>query len=52
MGTDPNIHDSMADTDGDGLLDILDPAPADPATPVQSSAAFTIIHPAQGATLP
>jgi len=52
MGTDPNIHDSMADTDGDGLLDMLDPAPADPAAPAQSSAAFTVIHPAQGAALP
>ena len=52
MGTDPGIHDSMADTDGDGLLDMLDPAPADPADPDQSPATFTIIHPAQGATLP
>ena len=52
MGTDPGIHDSMADTDGDGLLDMLDPAPADPADPVQSPATFTIIHPAQGASLP
>ncbi len=52
MGTDPGIHDSMADTDGDGLLDMLDPAPADPADPVQSPATFAIIHPAQGAALP
>ncbi len=51
-GTDPGTHDSMADTDGDGVLDLLDAAPSDPSAPVQGAAAFTVIHPAQGDLLP
>jgi hypothetical protein len=44
--------DSMSDLDGDGVLDILDPAPSDPAAPVQPSIPFTVTHPAQGGSLP
>jgi hypothetical protein len=52
MGTNPNFHDSMADSDGDDVLDFLDSAPLNPSVPVQSAFAFAVVHPAQGATLP
>ncbi|NCA83499.1 MAG: hypothetical protein EOM72_12280 [Opitutae bacterium] len=43
---------SMTDTDGDGILDLLDAAPSDPYAPVQGSSAFAIVNPAPKASLP
>ena len=52
LGLSSSIHDSMIDSDGDGILDLLDDAPSNPSVPVQGAIAFTIIHPAQGSSLP
>ena len=52
LGSSSSVHDSMIDSDCDGILDILDDAPLNPSLPAQGIIVFSIIHPVQGSSLP